>query len=328
MTWARVAFSALVVLAAPAYAQVKTSDADEAFKEGRELLKAGKYAEACEQFEKSEHLDPQNGTRFNIAECDEHIGKVATALAIYRDLVEHDSNEKRKAASQERIDDLASKVAQLVVQVAGKPAHLAVRLGERRIEPNKAIELDYGDYTVSVLADGMTDYTGKVSLQNPGRVVLAVVLAPAGGAASRGEPEKTDKPEPTEKPDKPDKPEPEDDTEPPKSHRKVYAIGAMTIGGASLIAGVVAGIAASSKWNDAKAACGGTTTCTNQADLTTANALRDDASRKATLATIFVLAGAAIGGGGVYLWLTDDSSTHVSASASGDSATLILSGRF
>ena len=327
MTWATVVFSALVVLASPAFAQVKTSDADEAFKEGRELLKAGKYAEACEQFEKSEHLDPQNGTRYNIAECDEHIGKVATALAIYRDLVEHDTNDKRKAASQERIEDLASKVALLVVQVAGKPAHLAVRLGERRIEPNKPIELDYGDYTVSVLADGMSDYTGKVSLQNPGRVVLAVVLAPVGGAASRGEPEKTERPESTDKPDKPDKPEPEDDAS-PKSHRKTYAVAAMTLGGAGVLGSIVVGLAAKSKWNDAKAACGGTTTCTNPADLTTANALRSDASSKATLATVLFIAGAAIGGGGVYLWLTDDTSTHISASASGDSATLILSGRF
>jgi tetratricopeptide (TPR) repeat protein len=321
MMWARVVTSALVVFATPAFAQVKTSDADEAFKQGRELLKAGKYDEACEQFEKSEHLDPQNGTRFNIAECDEHIGKVATALAIYRDLVAHDSNDKRKAASQQRIDELVKQVAQLVVQVAGKPAHLAVRLGDRRIEPNQPIELDYGDYTVSVLADGMADYTGKVSLQNPGRVVLAVVLAPAGGEPSRAEPEK---PEQTDKPDKPD---PEDDVQ-PKSHRKTYAIGAMTLGGGGVLASFIVGLAAKGKWNDAKAACGGSTTCTNQTDLATANALRADASSKATLATVLFIAGAAIAGGGVYLWLTDESGTHVSASASGDSATLMLSGRF
>ena len=80
MTVACRSMLALLVCAGVASAQDNTKAADAAFKQGRELYKQNKYAEACEQFEKSQALDPANGTLFNIAQCSEKIGKLALAV--------------------------------------------------------------------------------------------------------------------------------------------------------------------------------------------------------------------------------------------------------
>ena len=63
-----------------------TTAAEETFNKGRELLKQGKYAAACTEFEQSQKLDPQFGTQYNLAGCYDQIGKLATAWNLYREL--------------------------------------------------------------------------------------------------------------------------------------------------------------------------------------------------------------------------------------------------
>jgi hypothetical protein len=320
----RVGFSAALLIASAAVAHAQTpSDADVAFKQGRDLLKTGHYAEACAQFEKSQSLDPQLGTKFNIAQCDEKIGKLASALAIYRELSVSDNNDKRKGAATERADQLAAQVPKLIVQVNGSPPHLAVTLASeshtapKAIEPNTPVELDDGDYNVRVRADGMADYTGSVTIRDHGRTTtLAVVLAPVGAPPPEVSP-------PREEPTPPPSP-------PPRSHRKQIAVGAIAAGGAAVVIGVVFGVIARGKWNDAKAVCGGGTACATPDDIARANSLKDAASSKATLATVFVLAGAALAGGGVALYVTAPAQHDVvvAPSASSDAAGLVVSGRF
>ena len=318
-------FVAVLLVAAVAHAQAP-SPADVAFQQGRELLKAGKYAEACEQFEKSEQLDPELGTKFNIAQCDEKIGKVASALAIYRELADHDTNARRKAASAQLAQQLAAQVPKLVVQVSGAHAHAAVTLagasGSRAIEPDQPVELDLGDYTVSVRSEGMTEYTGKVSIRDPGRTIsLAVVLVPVKAEVAVTKP-------PPPRPAVVPVPKPEPAA--PRSHRKLYALGAIGAGGASVVTGLVFGVLASGKWSDAKKACGGGTTCATPDALARANSLRSTARTDATLSTVFVIAGLAVAGGGAALWLTSphEHAVQISASATTDSAGFVVSGRF
>src|SRR5262249_43347029 len=87
-----------LLIASPAWADTA---AEKAFEEGRDLFRAGKYADACVRFEQSEQLDPQMGTLFNLAQCDEKIGKLASAIVAYREVVAKDNNAKRKAIAAE-----------------------------------------------------------------------------------------------------------------------------------------------------------------------------------------------------------------------------------
>ena len=122
MTAAR---SVALVLALTATAAAEPT-ADEYFKHGRELLKSHKYADACAQFEHSQQLDPAIGTLYNIAQCDAEIGKLATALAAYRDVIAHDTNATRRKAATAAVKKLEPRVPRLIVKAADAGIDLAL----------------------------------------------------------------------------------------------------------------------------------------------------------------------------------------------------------
>src|ERR1041384_3277172 len=67
-------------------APARAADTDEAsarvlFVEARRLAAAGDYAGACPKFEDSFRLNPGIGTNFNLADCLDHAGRIASAWA-------------------------------------------------------------------------------------------------------------------------------------------------------------------------------------------------------------------------------------------------------
>src|ERR1700733_8879705 len=77
MTIAKLAAIAIVAaLAAPARAQ--SAEADVLFREGKQLLKAGNIAEACDKLDASDRLESSVGTLLNLADCREKNHQLAT----------------------------------------------------------------------------------------------------------------------------------------------------------------------------------------------------------------------------------------------------------
>jgi hypothetical protein len=309
----------VLAVAGAAHAQGNATAADEAFKQGRQLYKANKFVEACEQFEKSQQLDPANGTLFNIGQCSERIGKLATAVASYRAVVANDTNVERKASAADRLKALTPRVPKLLVKIGSPPPGLVVELegktGARAIEANQAVEVDFGDYTVVARARGYSEFMSrvKVSQERKTTTVDATLKPGASNTETVGV---------VVKPDKPDRPD-----KPARSNRKLYGMVGMGTGGAVLAGGVVFGVLARSKWSEAKDVCGGTT-CTSQADVDRANELGDQARSKATLSTILVLGGAAIAGVGAYLYINAPGETTISPSATESGASVTIRGVF
>ena len=84
--------------AARAQSQNKAA-AEAAFQKARQLKDAGQVEEACTEFRRSQDLDPQLGTQYNLALCFEELGRLASAWAEYKELAALDTNKKRKADS-------------------------------------------------------------------------------------------------------------------------------------------------------------------------------------------------------------------------------------
>ena len=61
--------------------------ASELFHQGLSDMLAGNFDTACHRLEESQHLDPQLGTLFTLAECDAKAGKIASAVAYYEDFL-------------------------------------------------------------------------------------------------------------------------------------------------------------------------------------------------------------------------------------------------
>lgn len=336
----RIVLLCLLLLAALAHAQAP-NPADAAFKRGRELLKAGKFADACIEFEHSQKLDPALGTEFNIAQCSEKIGKLARALELYRGMVARDTNPDRKKVVSDAIPKLEARVPHLLVKVPTAPPGFALTiqlitsgLAPKPLEANKSIEIDFGEYTIVAKATGAADWTQNIRVDTEAKTTT---LEPPFGTRPTTPPiDSTKTSEPTvtgtttttttSQPDI----EPVDDPSPPKSKRKLYGIIGMSVGGAALAGGVVFGVIARGKWNDAKDVCGGTT-CTSVADQERAQKLGDTAKSRAALSTIFVGAGAVAAGVGVVLFVTApkaESQTRLSAHPTHDGAAVTLSGSF
>lgn len=289
----------LVIGATTAAHAQPASAADEAFQRGREALKIGQYVEACAAFEESQRLDPQLMTQFNIALCDEQLGKLASALAIYRELAAKDDNPQRKTKAVEMIPQLEARVARLRIEVSedrrGKnalvPAGLEVTVGGVRATNFRDMPIDLGTSPVIARAPGFLEWNGTVTAKDEKQSVLVTV---------------TLDPDPDAKPGDVAPPPPPEPPAPPAAHRSARSslgLAGVIGGGVVLAGGLTAGVLARSKWNDAKDVCGGER-CATQADLDRAQPLVDAARTRGTISTVLVVGGAALVAAGVVLWVT------------------------
>src|SRR5260221_9700518 len=82
---ALVVSSALVAPDARAQPSPDDAGAEALFLEGRRLMDAARFDEACAKFAASQKLAPGLGTLMNLADCEEHRGRTATAWAHFRE---------------------------------------------------------------------------------------------------------------------------------------------------------------------------------------------------------------------------------------------------
>jgi len=79
----------VTALARPGLANLSNdaAAASELFRQGLSDMLAGRYETACPRLEESQHLDPQLGTLFTLAECSAKAEKIASAVAYYEDFL-------------------------------------------------------------------------------------------------------------------------------------------------------------------------------------------------------------------------------------------------
>ncbi len=171
-----------------AWAQAKDPAAGEAlFREGRALSDAGDIAGACAKFRESDRLDPAVGTTFNIADCEERLGRLARAWTLFDEVAQRLTvADKRRAVAQKRAAALEPRLPKLSVRLsANAPAGArvvrdGVELGSASL--GTALPVDPGEHVVVVSAAGREDRSFNVIVSEreiralevePGNVVTA-----------------------------------------------------------------------------------------------------------------------------------------------------------
>jgi tetratricopeptide (TPR) repeat protein len=126
---------ALAAVAAPgvAHADETAPTAEQLFQESRALVEKGDYAAACPKLEKSQELDPAVGTQFNLADCYEHLGRTATAYALFEEvarIARAAGKFEREKSARERATALAPKLAHVHLDVKAAAPGLEIRIDD------------------------------------------------------------------------------------------------------------------------------------------------------------------------------------------------------
>jgi hypothetical protein len=282
-------------------------EAEAEFRRGRELIKVGKTADACRTFEHSLELDFQFGTLYNIAGCEEQLGKLASAWAKYKRVATEDTaNTARADLARKRADEIWPRVPKVVVTVAPAVPDLTVFVDNVDVtaQLGSEIPLDLGHHVVLAIAPDYGKEIQDVDLSKEG-----VVLHPnLHMTKTRGLPPMP--PTPIETPQgtgsgAPTPPgvetQPRHPPEPKVTAQRLTTRGKagkylMLGGGVVTVVGLASGAYAYASWSDAE-------------DLhakgdPTANDRVRDARNQASGSTALTIAGVVAVGVGVYLWRT------------------------
>lgn len=157
--------------------------AEQLFQDAKALLAAGKTAEACDAFRKSQALEPRAGTLLNLGACEEKRGRIATAWDAFvqaRTMATNPGEDPRKAKeADKRIAAIAKRLPYMTIRVK-QPAVTVTRNGE----PVPAAELDHelpidpGDYQLEATAAGHVAWKQTATVALGQKLVIDVpVLA-------------------------------------------------------------------------------------------------------------------------------------------------------
>jgi serine/threonine-protein kinase len=171
--------------AGPARAQAPNSNvaAEALFEDARNLVAAGKYAEACPKFAESQRLGPSVSTLLNLANCWEKLGRTATAWATYREAASAANAAGRKdylSTAMRHADGLQPRLARLTIAVAQPVSGLQVRrdgVAVDSAEFGTGIPVDTGSHTVEATAPGHKPWSVTVDVQQDGTQSTATVPA-------------------------------------------------------------------------------------------------------------------------------------------------------
>lgn len=276
--------------------------AEALFNQGRDLMTAGKYVEACPKFEASQQLDPGLGTMLNLAECYEKTGRTASAWAEYREaipLARAAGSKTRLDLATERAQALQERLSTLTIRaIAGDDPdpHLEIRrdgVPVQAAELGSPIPVDPGEHVIEAVSPGKQPWSYKV--QVAGDAAKVSVDIPKLQASS----------EPTA-PSATPAVTTSTSNAPPASDKPVGSAQRMTglvFGGVGVVGlglGTFFGLQASSKWSDAKSKC---TDYPYGCGAEGAD-LRSSAHSQATISTVAFVAGGALLATGVVLYLT------------------------
>jgi hypothetical protein len=133
--------------------------AEELFRQGRAASQKKDFSTACAKFRESNRLDPAVGTVFNIADCEEKLGRLATSWTLFQEVVQRlPSDDDRRAIASERARSLEARVPTLTIHLAHTDrTDIVVRrdgivLGAASLET--ALPVDPGEHTVIVEGPG------------------------------------------------------------------------------------------------------------------------------------------------------------------------------
>jgi hypothetical protein len=310
--------------------QVATDASTQLFREARQLLNKGRFAEACEKFRASLELRRSPGTWLNVANCLAAEGKLVGALEAFEAALSLASNNPDAdkvaawtAAAREDMAALEPRIPRLTVPAAPEAALRVTLDGQPLPKFGEPLRLDPGRHRLEASAPGKRSFERDFELvegqaeviqipelesmppELPVSVAPATQASPAAPGAALAVPERAP------------------DVEPTRAPSMVLPWSIIGVGGAVFVGGAVTGVVAAQMTSDLKDTCP-SKMCPG--DLSAP----DRAHTTAVVADVLMVTGlVSVAVGTAWLLMADDgSSPSVAAGCSSTSCGAAVSGRF
>ncbi len=279
----------------PKPAPAKTENqikAGELFSEARKLVEAGDYKQACPKFEQSSSLNLGIGVQFNLADCWEHIGRTASAQALFQGVAASaraTGQTERAQVAQARADALEPRLVRVLIDVKATDPELVIRRNHIVVEKKAwgaATAVDAGDYLIEATAPGKKPWSTRLILPASASEVVSIVVPRLEAA----EPAKELSDTPKEEPVNSTPPPPNVDPKAKRRNAYAYVIGGLGI--VSVGVGTFFAVKYKSKNSDAEEICPSSVNC-SEADIDRHAELISDAKALRTGAFIGFGVGAA-----------------------------------
>jgi hypothetical protein len=261
------------------------------FNDAMALAAKGNFAAACPKFEESQRLDPGLGTQYNLAACYEHLGRVATAWALFLEVASGAQRAGQTAREREatgRATSLEPHLSRLRVSAPKDVLGLEVRRNGELLGGvlwGNAVPVDPGSYTIEATAPGRTKWSTVVGV-GPNGALVDVTVPPLQTSAEPGaEPRATTGPR-----------EPSPVADPRAAPLRIAGFVAGGAGVVTIVVGAVFGFKSKGSHDDAVPHCDAANRCD-----ALGVSLRADALTAGNVSTATFVAGGALLATGVTL---------------------------
>lgn len=257
------------------------------FAGGKKLMADGKYAEACPKFEESQRLDPAPGTQFNLGDCYEHIGRTASAWALFLNVASAAKSAglaDREKVARDRAAALEPKLSKLTIVVPSPAPGTEVKRDGVVVGPAQygvSLAVDPGSHPITASGPKKQTWTSTVEVGAEGATVSVPALLDAVAEPTLGTPTTPGQEEPRG-----------------LGTQRTLALVAAGVGVVGVGIGTVFGLRDMSKLSDAESHCTG-----NSCDATGVT-LRDEAVSAGNISTIAFGVGLVAIAGAAVLWFT------------------------
>jgi serine/threonine-protein kinase len=328
------------------------------FDEGRALMRAQRYAQACLKLAESQNLDPGIGTQFHLADCYEREGKLASAWASFLEVASQaraSGHAEREELALKRAAKLEPRLPRLKVVVPDSAQSEGLQIRRNGIPVRAAqwdswLPVDPGEHELSVSAPGRRPSVQRIHVQEGTRASLEIPglettadlpevrppSVPASASSTRQAARASTPKPPASSAGGAASPMPPADAGASQASSGIspWVIGLGAVGVVGLGTGAVFGLLAQRKYDDSKNFCNARdeNRCSERGVES-----RDDAFALGNVSTAaFIVGGAVLAGAGV-LWLTapDAKTAHArgvrnlraGVHASSERAALIVQGQ-
>jgi hypothetical protein len=143
--------------------------AEELFRAARALADQGDYESACPKFAASQKLDPAPGTVLNLADCEEKLGKIASAWQHYRQAADAlPPTDERVAFARQRALTLEPALPRLTIERSpGAPADTKIFRDGVELPADsmgQALPIDPGEHVIVASSAGRRERSVHVTV--------------------------------------------------------------------------------------------------------------------------------------------------------------------